>query len=156
MLRRVVLPLGLSLLLDAAIPSEPGSACFDFSQKVVEPLRPPIPLVEGRDSSQFGTYPNGIDWAATRAELDMPIGTVYDKLRDHENEKDMKKTTLTTRVLERPGYLQFDLVDIVVTLRALFVKMKISWTEAWGYALAEGTESAPKKIVISYQKVAGT
>jgi hypothetical protein len=155
-LDRVILPLGLVLLVDTAIPSEPGSACFDFSHKIVEPLRPPIPLVEGRDNSRFGTYPNGVDWASTRTVLDMPIGSAYAKMRDHENQKDMKKTKLSTRVLEQPGYLQFDLVDVVVSVRALFIKMKVAWTEAWGYALADGTDSDPRKIVISYQKVAGT
>ena len=152
----MVLTVGLALALDAALPGEPGSSCFDFSHRIVEPLRPPIPLVEGRDNSQFGTYANGVDWASTRTVLDIPIGSTYAKMRDHDNQKDMKKTTLATRILARPGYLQFDLVDVVVTLRALFVKMKVAWTEAWGYALAEGTESDPRRIVISYEKVAGT
>jgi hypothetical protein len=152
----VILPLGLVLLVDAAIPSEPGSACFDFDHKIVEPLRPPIPLADGRDNSRFGTYRNGVDWASTRAVLDMPIATAYAKMLDHDNQKDMKKTTLTTKVLERPGYLRFDVVDVVVTVRALFIKTKVAWTEAWGYALVEGTEADPRKIVISYQKAAGT
>jgi hypothetical protein len=152
----VILPLGLALIFGAAIPSEPGSACFDFDHKVVEPLRPPIPLVEGRDNSRFGTYPNGVNWASTRAVLDIPIAAAYAKMQDHENQKDMKKTTLSTKVLQRPGYLRFDLVDIVVTVRALFIKTKVAWTEAWGYALADGTESDPRKIVISYEKAAGT
>src|SRR5262245_56888901 len=156
MLDRVILPLGLALLARAAIPSEPGSACFDFDQKIVEPLRPPIPLVEGRDNSQSGTYRNGIDWASTRAVLDMPIATAYAKMLDHDNQKDMKKTTLTTKVLERPGYLRFVLVDVVVTVRALFIKAKVAWIEAWGYALADGTETDPRRIFISYQKAAGT
>jgi hypothetical protein len=156
MLDRVILPLGLALLSGAAIPSEPGSACFDFDHKIVEPLRPPIPLVEGRDNSRFGTYGNDIDWASTRALLDMPIGTAYAKMLDHDNQKDMKKTKLTTKVLDLPGYLRFDLVDVVVSVRALFIKTKVAWTEAWGYALADGTESDPRKIVISYQKAAGT
>jgi hypothetical protein len=112
--------------------------------------------VEGRDNSAFGTYPNGIDWAAGRAVLQMPIDSAYAKLLDHQNVKDMERTTLATRVFVRPGYLQFHLVDVVVTVRALFVKMKVAWTEAWGYTLVEGREDAPRKIVISYQKVAGS
>jgi len=148
--------LGLALALSAGAPSEPGSACFDFSHRIVEPLRPRIALLEGRDNSAFGTYPNGVDWAATRTVLPMPIRSVYAKVLDHENEKDMRKTTLSTKVLERPGYLQFDLVEVVVTLRVLLVKVKVAWTEAWGYTLVEGTESDPRKIVVSYQKVAGT
>jgi len=152
----VILPLGLALAWIAGTPGEGGSPCFDFSRPIVEPLRPRIALVEGRDNSTFGTYPNGVDWAATRAVLAMPVRSAYARVLDHRNEKDMKKTTLRTTVLERSGYLQFDLVDVVVTLRVLLFKMKVAWTEAWGYTLVDGTESDPRKIVVSYQKVAGT
>ena len=71
----------------------------------------PIPLVPGRDNSAFGTYANGVDWAATRARVAMPIGELYAKLLDHRNHKDMKKTVLETTELERPGYLAFQRVD---------------------------------------------
>jgi hypothetical protein len=152
----MILALGLSLALSTGGPREPGSACFDFSRPIVEPLRPRIALLEGRDNGAFGTYPDGVDWAATRTVLPMPIRSVYAKVTDHENQKDMRKTKLSTTVLERPGYLRFDVVDVVVTLRMLLVKLKVAWTEAWGYALVEGTESDPRKIVVSYQKVAGT
>ena len=151
----MILPLGLVLAF-AGGPTKTENACFDFSRPIVEPLRPPIPLVEGRDNSTFGTYPNGVDWASTRAFLAMPLRSAYAKVLDHRNQKDMKKTTLSTRVQERPGYLQFDLVDVVVTVRVLLFKAKVAWTEAWGYTLVEGTESDPRKIVASYQKVAGT
>ena len=150
------LPFGLALALLTGSPSEPGSACFDFDRPIVEPLRPPIALVEGRDNSAHGTYENGVDWAATRTVLPMSLPSVYAQLLDHRNVKDMRKTTLSTKVLERPGFLRFDLVDVVVTLRVLLVKVKVAWTEAWGYTLVEGTQSDPRKIVVSYQKVAGT
>jgi hypothetical protein len=52
--------------------------------------------------------------------------------------------------------MAFHLVKIVVTLRALFLKMEIPWTEAWAYSLVDGTPEAPRRIVASYQKVAGT
>jgi hypothetical protein len=152
----VILLIGLALAVSAGTPTEVQGTCFDLSRPIVEPLRPRIPLVEGRDNSAFGTYPNGVDWAATRTVLPLPIRSLYAKVLDHENEKDMRKTTLSTRVLERPGYLQFDLVDVVVTLRMLLVKMKVAWTEAWAYTLVEGTPSDPRKIVASYQKVAGS
>jgi hypothetical protein len=136
--------------------AEPPRPCFDFALKIIDPLRPPLPRIEGRDNSAFGTYPSGIDWAAARALVAMPIGAVYAKLLDHRTVKDMKKTTLSTTVLERPGYLDFHHVDVVVTLRALFVKVKVAWTEEWAYSLVEGTREAPRKIVVSYQKIAGT
>lgn len=135
---------------------EPAPPCFDFAQKILDPLRPPLPRIEGRDNSAFGTYPNGIDWAAGRALVEMPIAALYAKLLDHRNVKDMKKTTLSVTALERPGYLDFHHVDVVVTLRALFIKVKVAWTEEWGYSLVEGTREAPRKIVVSYQKIDGT
>ena len=148
--RSTLLTLALAAFGEGAEPP-----CFDFSQKIVDPLRPPIPRVEGRDNSTYGTYPNGIDWASGRAVMAMPIAALYQKLLDHRNVKDMKKTTLTTTVIERPGYLAFHHVDVVVRIRALFVKMKIAWTEAWAYSLVEGTPEAPRKIVVSYQKIGG-
>jgi len=157
----LLLPPGLFTLQILALAAfgeaaEPPHPCFDFAVKIIDPLRPPLPRIEGRDNSAFGTYPSGIDWAAARALVAMPIGEVYAKLLDHRTVKDMKKTTLSTTVLERPGYLDFHHVDVVVTLRALFVKVKVAWTEEWGYSLVEGTRDAPRKIVVSYQKIAGS
>jgi hypothetical protein len=154
-LARVTAPLGLLLVLAAGAPAIDGT-CFDFGRPVRGPLRPPISMVDGRDNSTYGTYANGVDWASARALLAMPIAEVYAKLLDHENVKDMSKTTLATAVEERDGYLQFHKVDIVVTVRALFMKIKVAWTEAWGYVLTEGTAEQPLKIVVSYQKIAGT
>lgn len=130
--------------------------CFDFRQKVVEPLTAPVPLLSGRDNHVFGTYPTGIGWAAGRVVLEMPVGSAYARLLDHRNVKDMKKTTLSTTIVDRPDYMALHLVDIVVTLRALFLKIDVPWTEAWAYSLVEGTAQAPRRIVVSYQKVAGT
>ena len=149
----LVLPLAPGAVGEAAEPPRP---CFDFAVAVESPLRPPLPLVAGRDNSAYGTYPNGVDWAAVRALVQTPITALYASLRDHANLKDMKKTTLSTTVLERPGYLEFHIVDVVVSLRALFFKVKIGWTEEWGYRLVDGTSEAPRKIVASYQKRAGT
>jgi len=130
--------------------------CFDYSHKVVEPLKPPIELLPGHDNHTCGVHPNGLDWAAGRAVLAMPIQTAYARLRDHRNLKDMAKTTLSTTVEERSPELVFQHVDIVVTLRALFLKVKLHWTEAWVFTLVEGTKEEPRRIVASYQKVAGT
>jgi hypothetical protein len=152
------LQIGLSLALAASVQASDHKApCFDFEHdRVVEPLRPLLAPPDGGDSSAFGDYPGGVAWAARRTIVEMPIRTVYEKLLDHRNVKDMKKTTLSTTTVERPGYMQFHLVDIVVRLRALFVKMKIAWTEAWAYCLTDGSEEDPRSIVVSYQKVAGS
>ncbi len=130
--------------------------CFDFTRKVVEPLRPAIPLIPGRDNHVFGTSPAGVAWASGRVVVDKPVAAVYANLLDHRCVKDMTKTTIATTVVDRPDYMAFHLVKIVVTLRALLLKMEVPWTEAWAFSLVEGTAEAPRRIVASYQKVAGT
>jgi hypothetical protein len=130
--------------------------CFDFTTTIVDPLHPPIPMIPDRDNNLFGTYSNGVHWSATRARMAMPITELYARLLDHRNHKDMKKTVLSTSAIERPGYLDFQRVDVTVTLRALFFKKRIAWAEEWGFTLVEGTREAPRRIVASYQKVDGT
>jgi hypothetical protein len=119
-------------------------------------MRPPIPLLAEGDNLAFGTYPGGIDWASARALVRRPITAVYPMFLDHRNLKDKTRTTVATTVLERPGYLAFHNVDVTVRIRALFFKLKLEWTEAWGYSLIEGTPADPLKILMSYQKIAGT
>lgn len=136
-------------------PAEPPPPCFDFTTTVVEPRRPPLPMLDGRDNSAFDTTAAGVAWASTRARLEVPLRDVYARLLDHRNHKDMRKTVLTTTKLERPGYLEFQRVDVVVTVRALLVKVKLPWSEEWGFALAEGTPDQPRRIVASYQKLPG-
>jgi len=152
--------LALAVVLAASpVPADDLSTagpCFDFTRKVVEPLTPLIPLIPGRDNHVFGTSPAGVGWASGRVVLDMPVTAVYASLLDHRNVKDMTRTTIATTVLDRPDYIAFHLVKIVVTLRALFLKMEVPWTEAWAFSLVEGTAEAPRRIVVSYQKVAGT
>jgi hypothetical protein len=156
--RFAVLALTAALATAASVSATelPPGSCFDFTRKVVEPLTPVIPLLPGRDNHVFGTSPGGVGWASGRVVLDMPVAAAYASLLDHRNVKDMTKTTLATTVVDRPDYLAFHLVKIVVTLRALFLKMEIPWTEAWAFSLVEGTAEAPRRIVVSYQKVAGT
>jgi len=146
----------LGLAAGASADDPPPGPCFDFTHQVVEPLIPAIPLVPGHDNHVFGTAPSGVGWASGRVVLDVPVAAVYASLLDHRNLKDMTKTTITTTVVERPDYMAFHLVKIVVTLRALFLKMEVPWTEAWGYSLVDGTPAAPRRIVACYQKVAGT
>jgi len=152
----LALAAGLATAGSVSAADLPVGTCFDFTQKVVEPLTPVIPLLPGRDNHVFGTSPGGVGWASGRVVLDMPVAAAYASLLDHRNVKDMTKTTIATTVVDRPDYMAFHLVKIVVTLRALFLKMEVPWTEAWAFSLVEGTAEAPRRIVVSYQKVAGT
>jgi hypothetical protein len=144
------------LFASSGLAADIGGPCFDLRGTVVTPLSTPIALLPGQDNHTFGSYPNGVGWAAGRAVLDVPIESVLARLLDHRNVKDMTKTTLTTTVVDRPEYLAFHLVDIVVTLKALFVKLALPWTEAWAFSLVDGSPLSPRRIVVSYQKVAGT
>jgi hypothetical protein len=152
----LLLTAGLAAAVPVSAAELPPGPCFDFSHKIVAPIVPAIPLVPGQDNHVFGTSPGGVAWASGRVILDMPAAAAYATLLDHRNFKDMKRTTITTTVVDQPNYMAFHLVDIVVTLRALFLKMELPWTEAWGYSLVDGTPDAPRAIVVSYQKVAGT
>jgi hypothetical protein len=145
-----------SLFTANGLAADIGGPCFDLRGTVVAPLSTPIALVSGRDNHVFGSYPDGVGWAAGRAVLDVPIESVLARLLDHRNVKDMTKTTLRTTVVDRPEYLAFHLVDIVVTVKALFVKIALPWTEAWAFRLVDGSSQSPRRIVVSYQKVAGT
>jgi hypothetical protein len=154
--RSLWLGVGISLALAKHLGAAVGAPCFDFRAPVAQPMRPPIPLLAEGDNLVFGTYPDGIDWASARGLVQRPITTVYPMFLDHRNLKDKTRTTVVTTVLERPGYLAFHNVDVTVRIRALFFKFKLEWTEAWGYSLVEGTRDAPLKILMSYQKIAGT
>src|SRR5688572_21486713 len=156
MARPVFLGVMMGLAATSSVPAaDAAETCFDFSQKVVQPLTVPIPLVAGIDNHVFGTYPTGIGWASARVVVGMPVEATYTHLLDHRNVKDMSRMTLSTTVLDRPGYMAFHNVEVVLTLRALFLKMELPWTEQWAYSLIDGSAQAPRRIVVSYQKLAG-
>lgn len=137
--------------------SAADSHCFDFSRPVTSPLRPSLPpSSEGTDVHAFGSHPNGLDWAAGRATLDLPIEAVYRKILEHRSLKDMSKTSLARIAEDRPGFLAFQYVDVLVRVRVLLVRLKIAWREAWGFAVARGTAGAPREIVAAYEKISGT
>lgn len=159
MIERPLSRLFACLVLAAAGSPSEGAAvpCFDFDKDIREPLRPPIaPRSDGTDAHAFGRYEDGASWAAGRAQLAMPIATAYTRLLDHRNVKDMTKTTLVTTVVEKPFFLAFHLVDVAVKVRAFLFKMTLRWREAWAFSVVEGTADAPQRIVVSYEKVAGT
>ena len=145
-----VVPAGLVVADDSA------SSCFDVAAGFEAPLREPIPLGEGGDVSIHGRRPDGIDWAATRAIVDLPAGRVLASLRDHRNVKDMSRTVLQARRQEQPGYLEVCHLDIDVTVRAIFLKLHVRWTEEWAYRLLRGSAERPEVALVNYQKIAGT
>src|ERR1700674_1460253 len=73
--RPALLALAIGLAAATPVPAVALTAgpCFDFAQKVVEPLTPVIALIPGRDNHVFGTSPGGVGWASGRVVLDMPV-----------------------------------------------------------------------------------
>ena len=92
----LALTAALATVASASAADLPVGTCFDFTQKVVEPLTPVIPLLPGRDNHVFGTSPGGVGWASGRVVLDMPVAAAYASLLDHRNVKDMTKTTIAS------------------------------------------------------------
>ena len=153
-LTALLLPAGL-LAAPPAGPSRDARPCFALQDGVSEPLGPFLPRRDG-DHAEWGTYPDGRAWASTRARVELPLAIVLAKLRDHRNLKDMSRTRLVTRPQVRAGYLDAREVDVEVTLRALFVKLRVAWTEEWGYRVLAGSATEPEAALAVYQKVAGS
>lgn len=140
-----------------ASPAVPAESCLDTAVESGRAPREPLPLNGTGDDTRHGTYDTGVDWAATRAVVRMPIQTVVAKLRDHRNVKNMSRTRLATRCRDQPGdYLALCQLDVDVTVKALLLKLHVRWTEEWAYRLIAGTPEAPSEVAIDYQKIAGT
>lgn len=133
-----------------------SKGCHDFSKKIVTPIREPIPLLPNKDNFESGVFDNGLDWGAGRGAVKKSIKTLYQTLLDHYFWKPKKKHELQTTVEPKEGYLQYHKILDKVSISLVFFSTSVSWTEEWGYALADGTEDKPNQIVISYQKVSGT
>jgi hypothetical protein len=122
-----------------------------------EPLRAPPRLREdGGDHAEYGTRPDGVDWAATRAVIELPIRALLDKLLDTRNLKAMEKTRLVIREREHPGYLALRRIDVDVRVKALLIGFDVRWTEEWAWRVLKGSPEAPERVLGNYQKIAGT
>jgi hypothetical protein len=134
----------------------PSGPCFDLSRGFDAPLRTPPMLDDSGDRSEHGTRRDGVDWAVTRAVVDLPIRALLDKLLDPRNLKAMEKTQLVIRERHHPDYLALRRVDVSVRVKALLVSFAVEWTEEWAWRLLEGTHRAPERVLANYQKVEGT
>jgi len=127
--------------------------CFDFNNPIKEPLRNPPAARSKKDIGDSGNLPlKGGVWGYARGQVNYPIESIYQKLLDHYTIKDPKRAKLKVYPQDRPGFRDFH----VVMVKAILPAIDIHWEEDWGYVVTEGTEAAPKKIVISYQKTNGT
>ncbi len=130
------------------------STCFDFSKKVTEPLKQPIPFKEKMNpiTAQSETDEQ-IRWAALRGLIDQPIESVLQKILDPKNIKGPRNKNVEVSEHKQPSYFAFRTVAMTVH-PILF--LTLSWKEEWAYTLLEGTEKEPQKVLVSYQKTSGT
>jgi hypothetical protein len=129
------------------------AACFDFSKKIVAPLKAPIAAPAEGDAEASGKTDEQVTWAQVRGPVKAPIEKVYDLLLDHDTTRSSKVDEMDVVISARPGYLSFHTVKFLIKP---FPLIKIRWTEHWGYALEAGTPEKPEQIVISYEKIEGT
>jgi hypothetical protein len=136
--------------------SIPRGACFDLSTSAgVKPLSKPIPFsaVTKPDTIASGPHPEGGGWGSARALLPLPITQVLQVLRDQTTLKNPKESDVEVRRETKPGLVDWQSVDITIHP---FPLISIEWTEQWAYKILQGTEAAPKEVLIAYQKTAGT
>ncbi|MGK5083869.1 hypothetical protein WDW37_11255 [Bdellovibrionota bacterium FG-1] len=147
----------MTLVSSSAWAGSSTQLCFDFSKPILSPLQPPIPYPSGStsfpDTLQSGKHTDRGVWASARAQVKAPLSKVLEILRDPTTLKNPKDCDLHIEHLSRDALIDFETVDVVAHPMPL---VRIKWREEWMFALAEGTLSAPKKVVFSYQKVAGT
>jgi hypothetical protein len=144
----------VAMLCLATVAVADDEKCFDFSMKVERPLRPAPPLNRSLATLEFGSLENpSREFGSGRGLVPKPLEQVYEWLLDHTNWKDMKKTRLSVKEFNRPGYLAFHRVDVVVRVWAF---IQIGWVEEWAYALIAGPPRTPNHVVVSYQKTSGT
>jgi hypothetical protein len=130
--------------------------CFDFSKPgaSIQPLHAPIAYSTPAhaDTLDSGNLAEG-GWGAARAQLQMPIALALELLRDHTTLKDPKDCDLDFKHQSQPGYLDFEKVEVTIHP---FPLVNPSWQEEWAFSVPEGTAENPARVVISYQKTAGT
>jgi len=157
---RIAAALGPALVAAWTAPAAAGAPasgpCFDVERGFDAPLREPLERDGEGDRSEFGTRPDGIDWAATRAVVDLPLRALLGKLLDARNLKAMEKTRLVIRERVHPDYLALRRIDVTVRVKALFVGFDVGWTEEWAWRLLEGSRDRPVAVLGNYQKVEGT
>jgi hypothetical protein len=137
---------------------EPASRplCFDLSRKNVRLLAPPPSHFPppGSELLEHGTEKiTGLDWGRVAGTVKRPIDRVNALLLEPLFTRNPKHTTVTRLPLSENGSL--NRYRVKITVKPIFF-LTLEWEEEWTHALIEGTAEAPKSILISYQKTAGT
>ncbi len=146
-----------------ALATEGASACFDFSKKVADPLRTAPAWksdrredVSGRGKvtrHEPGKPKSGYVWGQARGVVRKPIRELLNLLLDHNTTKSSKIREINFSKSSDENYFARHVITFEVTALIFF---SAEWTEEWGYAITRGSGMAPERVVISYQKTAGT
>lgn len=146
----------LGLVLAAGVSPPAGRAetpCFDLSQPVTKPLVEAPSGESTGDQGDSGTKTEGRAWARLRGRVAKPIARVLAMLQDHQLMRDPSIDELAVERRDRGPHLARLRVHSRVKP---FLFVRVEWTDEWAYTLVEGTPEAPQKIVVAYQKIAGT
>jgi len=143
-----------SLTTSAVAAPEP--LCANFDGRVTAPMRPPPPASPGKVVEESGIRGKGEDavsWAGARGWIALSPRDATDWILDHTRWKDMEKTKLEVKELRHPKYEAF---HVLSQDTKVFAFVRIQWVEEWAYAVLAGTLQAPKHLLTTYQKTAGT
>jgi hypothetical protein len=149
--RWVLAATSLAVAWLAAGPAQ--ARCFDFTTKVVSPLRPPPAAPVKGEVVEAGERASDIIWTKVRGPIAKAPPRVLALLLNHETMRDPEVDEMKVKKLASPLYLARHSVSYEVRPLPL---VKVRWTEEWGYAVAEGPDDAPTAWVISYEKTEGT
>lgn len=127
--------------------------CFDFSTKITAPLKEgPTTFDAKKDPSDLkeGDEKNSANISGI---VEKPISEIYQMLIDPRTIRPDPDTKITVKETESKDYLKRITQSIEIT-PVFFLTLR--WNEEWVYALKDGTDKAPKTLVISYEKTSGT
>lgn len=140
-----------------------GSAgCFNFSDKIVKSLKEPIAPGKNHEniiqSGELSIKPEGTYWAAVRGEVASPIGEILKLLLDPQTTLSHSVSEMNVHDFPLAGfhddhYLAHKKIHQVVKP---FLFIKVEWDTDWSFARLEGSADKPKKILVAYEKTAGT
>ncbi len=116
----------------------------------MEPIALPI---TARENAKFGTDSVHGSWGTVRGIVQKPIHAIFKKLLDPFTVRNRKITELQFTTEKTKNQLALE--HIKITVRPVLF-LSASWEEDWGFTLDKGSETKPEKIIISYQKTAGT
>jgi hypothetical protein len=133
--------------------ADSAKPCFDFSTKVTTPLKaPPEKYEAGKDLSESHATEK-TDIAQISGVVEKPILEIYQKLLDPKTLRNDEHTEIKTKETESKDYLKR--ITQSIKIKPVFF-LTLEWNEEWVYAVKDGTAEAPKTMVISFEKTAGT